>query len=49
MHVDGWKQYFKIQKPTEADLTKYEIFKLTSALNYNPKGGTQDVPRAILN
>ena len=36
MYFDGWKHYFKTQKPTEADLSKYELFELTSGLNYNP-------------
>ena len=35
MHFDDWKCYFKNQKPTEADLTKYEMYELTFALDYN--------------
>ena len=49
MNFDRWKYYLKFQKPTESNLTKYEIFELNSALDYNPKGGTQDVLRAIRN
>ena len=37
MHFDGCTCYFKSQKPIEADLAKYKIFELTSALDYNPQ------------
>ena len=37
MHVDGWKCYFQIQKPTSADLANYPIIKLTSSTTYEPQ------------
>ena len=36
MHFDGWKCYFKLEKPTLLDLIKYDIRKLTSSLPYEP-------------
>ena len=40
MNFDGWKCYFRVQKPTPEDLLKYEIVELTSALPYEPQRRT---------
>ena len=37
MHFDGWKCYFKLEKPTPSDLSRYDILKLTSSLPYEPQ------------
>ena len=37
MHFDGWKCYFRAQKPTTHDLVKYPIIELTSGQPYEPQ------------
>ena len=37
MHFDGWKCYFRISKPSDADLLKYPIIRITSPLPYEPQ------------
>ena len=37
MQFHGWKCYFKIRKPKEADLAKYDKCELSSSLNCNPQ------------
>ena len=37
MHIDGWKCYFRIQKPTEQDLIIYNIIELSSYRAYEPQ------------
>jgi len=37
MHFDGWKTYFRIQKPTAEDLQNYDIVELTSPRPYEPQ------------
>ena len=37
MHFDGWKCYFCISKPSDADLVKYPIIWITSPLPYEPQ------------
>ena len=37
MNFDGWKYYFRTQKPTSNDLRKYPIIVLTSRLAYEPQ------------
>ena len=37
MHFDGFKCYFRIQKPTANDMQKYEIIELTSSQPYEPQ------------
>ena len=43
IHFDGWKCYFRAQKPTNEDLTKYLIVEITSPLPYEPHTVIQDV------
>ena len=33
MHFDGWKCYFRLSKPSEEDLHKYDIVELTCPLS----------------
>jgi len=37
MHFDGWKCYFRIQKPTADDMQKYPIVEMTSSQPYEPQ------------
>ena len=37
MHFDGWKCYLRVSKPTDEDLQKYPIIRLTSPLPYEPQ------------
>ena len=37
MYFDGWKTYFRVQKPTPSDLTRYPIFEITSSRLYSPQ------------
>ena len=37
MNFDDWKCYFRAQKPTHKDLTKYPIVEITSPLPYEPQ------------
>ena len=32
MNFDGWKYYFRAQKPTNKDLTKYSSIEITPSL-----------------
>ena len=45
MHFDGWKCYFRISKPSEADLLHYPIVELTSPCRYEPQ--SRSVSRRI--
>ena len=35
MYFDGWKTYFRVQKPTPSDLAKYPIYEITSSRLYS--------------
>ena len=37
MNVDGWKCYFRAQKPTHHDLNKYPIIEIALPLPYEPQ------------
>ena len=36
MYFDGWKCFFKLEKPAVDDLVKFKIIELTSRLRYEP-------------
>ena len=38
MLFDGWKCYFRISKPSQLDMDKYEIIELTNERAYEPQG-----------
>ena len=37
MHFDGWKCYYRLSKPTEADLLRYNIIEITCSRPYEPQ------------
>ena len=37
MYFDGWKWFYKLEKPTADDLVKFKVIELTSRLRYEPQ------------